>query len=152
MRYCPHCQRFNPGRPQFCHFCGRTWHVRLCPRGHENPAHVQYCGTCGSADLTDTAGPRSWFLVALKIGLWVLIGMSGYFIVNGIFNLLRPPVVYRTLTFVVIICLLILGFQLALSILPRSIGSGVRKMLGWARKVMVLVFVSFIRKLWEILR
>jgi hypothetical protein len=55
MRYCPNCRRINEAWPDRCRFCGLTWNVRICRRGHQNPANAVFCGECGSGDLTDTA-------------------------------------------------------------------------------------------------
>jgi hypothetical protein len=152
MRYCPHCQRFNPGRPQFCHYCARTWQIRICNRGHENPANVQFCGTCGSADLTETAGPRSWIAILLLAGLWLLIGLSLYLLLAGLIGLFQPPQLYRILPLIMVICLLVMGFQFILNLLPRFMSNGVRIIVGWGRKLIVAGAEWFLRKVWEILR
>jgi hypothetical protein len=55
MRYCPNCRRINEAWPERCRFCGLTWNIRICRRGHPNPANAVFCGECGSGDLTDTA-------------------------------------------------------------------------------------------------
>ena len=146
MRYCPYCRRFNEGKPQICHFCGRTWYVRLCPRGHENPYNAQYCGTCGSADLTETAGRRSWFLIGLKLFFLIIAGLSVYFIINELLNL-------QTVAIVAIVFLIIfLACQLALSVLPKSIGNGMRKMTLWGMKMVATAVRWFLLKVWEILK
>lgn len=61
MRWCPSCRRISPGQPERCHYCGRTWNLRLCPSGHENPPDSQYCGLCGSARLSEPA-PGGYFI------------------------------------------------------------------------------------------
>jgi len=55
MRYCPNCKRINEAWPNRCRFCGHTWGVRFCRRGHPNPPNAVFCGECGSGDMTDTA-------------------------------------------------------------------------------------------------
>jgi len=55
MRYCPNCRRISEKWPDRCRFCGRTWNVRICRRGHLNPANTVFCMECGSADLSETA-------------------------------------------------------------------------------------------------
>lgn len=57
MRYCTSCNRFQPGTPTFCATCGRSFGVRLCPRGHQCPTTAAFCAECGSADLS-IATPR----------------------------------------------------------------------------------------------
>lgn len=145
MRYCPYCRRINEGKPQICNFCGRTWYIRLCQRGHENPYNAQYCGICGSADLTETAGPRPWFFIALKIGILIIIALSTYFIFTSLFRV-------QTLTFVVIACLFIFALQFALSMLPRSISDGIRKLVRWGMKIVAKAVGWFLMKVWEILK
>jgi len=73
MRYCPNCQRINVGRPPICNYCGRTWFVKLCPRGHENPSNVLYCSTCGSTDLSETAGEKPWWIISSRPVFWVIL-------------------------------------------------------------------------------
>jgi hypothetical protein len=153
MRYCPHCRRFNEGKPQICHFCGWTWYVRLCPRGHENPYNAQYCGTCGSADLTETSGSQSWLFIALKIGFLIFVGLSVYFILAALFNLLRPPAISQFLTYVVPICFLIIGVHLALSLmLPQSIRKGVWNITKGVMKFVAKTVGWCLMKIWEILK
>lgn len=134
MRYCPYCHRWNAGRPQRCNYCNRTWHIRLCPRSHENPHDAQFCGICGSADLTDTAGPRPWWVwlfwfikYALLLGLLLLI-------VLALIGLAASP--RQQLPFILGIALLLFGYGLAMSImagptrrLVRSITDVVNKTL-----------------------
>lgn len=59
MRRCTACFRFQPGRPPYCANCGRTFDVRLCPRGHRSPRHVSFCAECGSSDLSTATPPPS---------------------------------------------------------------------------------------------
>ena len=59
MRRCTACFRFHPGTPTFCSYCGRSFDVRICSRGHRNPRGVQFCAECGSADLSTPAPPAS---------------------------------------------------------------------------------------------
>ncbi len=152
MRYCPHCRRFNQGKPPICHFCGRTWHVRLCQRGHENPFNAQYCGTCGSADLTETVGPRSNIFIILKCSLWLLLGLSAYFILAGLYALLRPPMVYQTLSIILMIALLIICYQFAMSLMPSPIRNGFRRATGWGMRLIWNVMGWWLKKIWELLR
>src|SRR5712672_2012353 len=60
MRRCTACFRFHPGTPTFCSYCGRSFDVRICSRGHRNPRGVQFCAECGSADLSTPAPPASF--------------------------------------------------------------------------------------------
>src|SRR6266436_6397241 len=60
MKRCTACFRFHPGTPTFCSYCGRSFDVRICARGHRNPRGVQFCAECGSADLSTPAPPASF--------------------------------------------------------------------------------------------
>jgi hypothetical protein len=146
MRYCPHCHRLNPGRPQLCHFCGRTWHVRLCPRGHENPPNALLCGTCGSADLTETAGP-------IPLWVWLIRIIILLFLIMFIASL--NPANFRlndqSVTLVLSIAILLLALKMTLSILPGPIGKvilfiiriarkGVRQVLLWLWEKLQMMF------------
>lgn len=89
MRYCPNCRRINEAWPERCRFCGLTWNVRICRRGHQNPANAVFCGECGSGDLTDTArggrivngifrlfqggGPFPFLMLIVKLSIPILI-------------------------------------------------------------------------------
>ncbi len=55
MRWCAACRRYVSGHPRYCPTCGRTFSVRLCPRGHHNPRHVVFCTHCGSDNLSTPA-------------------------------------------------------------------------------------------------
>lgn len=52
MTYCYNCRRITPGEPLFCHTCGRTYDVKLCPRLHPNPRSAEVCSRCGSRELS----------------------------------------------------------------------------------------------------
>lgn len=113
MKYCPYCHRINAGRPQICNYCGRTWYVRLCNRGHENSYDAQFCGTCGSADLTDTAGGTPWWSYMFRILPWsililfiVSLGRGPYQLSPQLINLIIP------------VLLLIFGYALVVSMAP----------------------------------
>src|SRR5437762_3862246 len=60
MRWCAQCRRYVGGQPRFCASCGRTFRIRLCPRGHVNRRGVDYCTDCGSEDLSTPAPPEAW--------------------------------------------------------------------------------------------
>jgi len=89
MRYCPNCRRINEDWPDRCRYCGLTWNVRICRRGHLNPPNAVFCGECGSGDLTDTArggriingifrlfhggGPFPFLMLIVKLAIPILI-------------------------------------------------------------------------------
>src|SRR5260370_17899359 len=82
MRRCTSCSRFHPGTPTYCSYCGRSFDVRICSRGHRNPRGVQFCAECGSSDLSTPAPPASlshrlsgfvlYLFSAVAIGLFLL--------------------------------------------------------------------------------
>jgi hypothetical protein len=57
MKYCYQCGKMTPGDPLFCHTCGRSYDLKLCPRLHVNPRGVTCCSKCGSRELS-TPQPR----------------------------------------------------------------------------------------------
>ena len=140
MRYCPHCQRLNSGRPQLCYYCGHTWHVRLCPRGHENPPDAQVCGTCGSVELTETAGPRPFWIWIVWIGIFVVLVDLITSLSRFSFSLTEQGV-----TFVIAIILLIVGLNLTFSHLPGA----VKRLVSSISRMMKRIIFSVIVWCWE---
>jgi ribosomal protein L40E len=57
MKYCYNCGQITVGKPLYCNSCGRSYNVKLCPRGHANPRSAEVCSQCGSRDLS-TPQPR----------------------------------------------------------------------------------------------
>lgn len=57
MKYCYQCGKVTTGEPAYCNSCGRSYNVKLCPRGHANPRNAEVCSRCGSRDLS-TPQPR----------------------------------------------------------------------------------------------
>jgi len=143
MRYCPNCNRWNSGRPQICFYCGRTWHIRLCPRGHENPPDAQFCGDCGSADLTETAGSRPFWIWIVWICVFVVL-------VDLIVSLSRFSfsLTEQGHTFLIAIVLLIVGLNLTFSHLPGAVK---RLAFSMSRMIKRIIFSVF-RWCWEKLR
>lgn len=152
MKYCPHCRRFNPGSPIICHFCGHTWYVRLCPRGHENPSSAQYCGECGSTDLSETAGRRPWLLIAFKIFLWLLVGLLVYSAFISLGNVSKSNFLDKMFSVVIAPCLLLLSLWFLLSFLPAGIGQSVRRMMKYVLRLLGLAMLGLLKLMWRILR
>ena len=144
MRFCPYCRRWNRGKPVLCNYCGRSWYVRLCPRGHENPADAEFCGNCGSADLTDTAGLYPWWLRVPGV-LAGLVPVTLF--VLSIIGILSHP--EQTLSFMISIAFLISAYVMMLSVLPfslrRFLCSYHKKVLVWAGKGVLNGLRMFIR-------
>ncbi len=119
MRYCPHCHRLNPGRPAICHYCGRTWYVRLCPRHHENPTNAQFCGQCGSADLTETAGRKPWWPYLAKILILVSLFVVFLLALKGFFWSFKGKGLSQIMRFMLALTFLMIGYAIAFSFLPQ---------------------------------
>lgn len=79
MRYCRNCHKFTAGRASYCQFCGRSYGVKLCPRGHRNPRAANACAECGSKELSTPHGPQSGLsLIGTIIGCVILAALSAY--------------------------------------------------------------------------
>jgi hypothetical protein len=143
MKYCPYCHRWNLDRPQLCNYCGRSWYTRLCPRGHENPPDAQFCGTCGSADLTDTAGPKPFWLRSVRVGFGMV------FLLMIIFAMRALPRILNLLpllaSFLIAITLLLIAYRLGFSVLPAPM----RKPFQTFNAMIKKGLVNALRWLWE---
>jgi hypothetical protein len=120
-----------------CHYCGRTWHVRLCPRGHENPPDAQFCGICGSADLTDTAGPIPFWIWLIRIGTLVILVMVILCIAS-----LDPPEFHlndQIIAQLIAIAILIFAINISLSVMPVPVRRGVLKFTKILKKWLIRV-------------
>lgn len=88
MRRCTSCFRFHPGSPTFCSYCGRSFDVRICARGHHNPRGVQFCAECGSADLSTPAPPASFLHHLSGVVLYLFSGIAvGLFLMAAVLGL-----------------------------------------------------------------
>lgn len=76
MRRCSTCFHYVVGHPPYCPYCGRTYNVRICNRGHVNARGVQFCTTCGATELS-TPAAREDFLA--KLSRWALLWFIGLF-------------------------------------------------------------------------
>jgi hypothetical protein len=70
MKRCNNCFRFSLGKPLFCSYCGRSYGIRICPRGHTSARLAQFCPTCGSAELS-TPAPLPSLLSRVSLGVVV---------------------------------------------------------------------------------
>lgn len=78
MRYCSNCKKLTAGKPPYCNHCGRTYGVRLCPRGHVNPRAAEACSECGSMDLSTPSPQRGTMKIAQIIGIVILSALCLY--------------------------------------------------------------------------
>ena len=52
MRYCTSCRKITSGQPSYCNYCGKSYGVKLCGRGHPNVRTADVCSVCGSLELS----------------------------------------------------------------------------------------------------
>ena len=81
MKYCYQCGRMTAGEPLFCHFCGRTYDVKLCPRRHANPRVAEVCSQCGSRELLDAAAEGSLLWKVMEFFVRVIVGLLIVYVV-----------------------------------------------------------------------
>lgn len=75
MKLCFSCRRVTPGAPSYCHYCGKTYNVRLCSRGHINPRSANVCSQCGSKELSTPQRKIPFLLKPLLFLLSHLVGI-----------------------------------------------------------------------------
>ena len=84
MRLCFSCRRVTPGAPSYCHYCGKTYNVRLCSRGHINPRSANVCSQCGSKELSTPQRKIPFllkpliFLLSHLVGIILLLSLVGF--------------------------------------------------------------------------
>ena len=136
MRYCSSCHRWFSARPTYCPACGRTWDVKLCPRGHENDANSNnnYCSTCGSPDLSQCSGKERWFSIMLGF----LTGKAGMITIISFAILMLCSISKQgfelLMSFVLAIGVLIIGVWVAFSMMPSFLKSVLRWLWRRARE------------------
>ena len=110
MRRCTSCFRFHPGTPTFCSYCGRSFDVRICSRGHRNPRGVQFCAECGSSDLSTPAPPASFLHHLSGFVLYLFSGVViGIVIVTAVLGVLYS-IDWSALSGPLVALVLMLGF------------------------------------------
>ena len=110
MRRCTACFRFHPGEPTFCTYCGRSFNVRICSRGHQNPRGVQYCAECGSTDLSTPAPPASFLHRLSGLVLYVFTGLIIGVVVVTVALSLVSGMDWSALSGPMVMLVLMLGF------------------------------------------
>jgi uncharacterized membrane protein YcjF (UPF0283 family) len=128
MKYCYECGHVTGGEPLFCHFCGRTYNVKLCPRLHANPRFAEVCSQCGSHDLS-TPQPKVSFL--WRIGALVVRILLGALLVSASLALIVSLLSMREVqNGMIAIGLLLIVLWILWSMLPEWF----RKTIHWVLK------------------
>ena len=143
MKYCPYCKRVNLGNPKFCNYCGRTWYLRLCPKGHENPVDAQFCRLCGSPDLSTPSGRKPAWKWLLRCLVWIVLTMCLVLLIEN-----RSRFLPVFLNFLLCICLLLAGYFFIVSFSPKFL-KGVFK---YANHVVGVVFLRILAVIWKAIR
>ena len=115
MRWCHHCRKYNSDWPLRCRYCGAGLEGRLCPRNHVNPPdfRLAFCGDCGQPL------QRTW-----GAGFSVRPYLVAFFVVIATVALSSFVLSFSTevpmLSLLLVLIMLIVGFRLAVQILPPS--------------------------------
>ncbi len=120
MKYCPHCQQWNHGRPMRCRYCGRTWNVRLCPSGHLNPRNANFCGECGSGNLSDPTEGQSLFVRIICLIKNIFLIAIVILLIHFVFSRITSSPSDTQLTYILTIILLVFGFNLVMKMTGLS--------------------------------
>lgn len=75
MKLCYSCGRVTAGLPSYCHYCGKTYNVRLCSRGHINSRSANVCSQCGNKELSTPQRKIPFLLKPLIFLLSHLVGI-----------------------------------------------------------------------------
>ncbi len=130
MKFCPHCHRWNPGQPQRCRYCGRTWAVRICTAGHINPADAQFCGECGRPNMSEPAGPMPLILRLFTIVKVITIVFLVLLVVAGLGSSVRNTNWSSLAVLAIPLTLLWLALRYASSSLKFDILGSLLRLLG----------------------
>ena len=128
MKYCYECGHVTGGEPLFCHFCGRTYNVKLCPRMHANPRFAEVCSQCGSRDLST---PQPKVSLLCRVGFVLVRILLGALLVAASIALLVALLSMREVqNGLIAIGLLLVGLWFLWSLLPDWF----QKVIHWALK------------------
>lgn len=129
MKYCYQCGHITQGDPAYCNHCGRTYDVKLCPRGHQNPRGAEVCSQCGSRELSTPQPkiPMTWRLLAILIRLSAGL-LLAYVSLAVLIALLRTPQVQQ---FLVLAGLFLGGMWWCYSKLPDWLQELIRTLWRW---------------------
>lgn len=96
MKLCFSCGRVTAGTPSYCHYCGKTYNVRLCSRGHTNPRSANVCSQCGSKEMSTPQRKIPFllkpliFLLSHLVGIVLIFSLVG-FLVFFVYKLFIDP-------------------------------------------------------------
>jgi RNA polymerase subunit RPABC4/transcription elongation factor Spt4 len=96
MKLCFSCGRVTAGTPSYCHYCGKTYNVRLCSRGHINPRSANVCSQCGSKEMSTPQRKIPFllkpliFLLSHLVGIILIFSLVG-FLVFFVYKLFIDP-------------------------------------------------------------
>ncbi len=128
MKYCYECGHVTGGEPLYCHFCGRTYDVKLCPRHHANPRFAEVCSQCGSRDLST---PQPKVSLLWRVGAVLVRILLGALLVAASIALLVALLSMREVqNGLIAIGLLLVGLWFLWSLLPDWF----QKAIHWALK------------------
>jgi hypothetical protein len=81
MKLCFSCGKVTTGIPAYCHYCGKTYDVKLCSRGHINPRSANVCSQCGSKELST---PQRKIPFLLKPLIFLLSHLTGLVLITAL--------------------------------------------------------------------
>jgi len=132
MKLCLACYHLNTGDPQVCGYCGRSWGLRVCQRGHTSAPDATFCSVCSSTELTE-AGPA--LPIWLRIIFWPFVGLVAFYMAKHYLpHLLKS-------SFGLAACVMM--FLVPLFCLSLILPAGLRKWLYW-------LFLGVLNMLWSI--
>jgi len=152
MRYCPHCRPPQSGPADLLPSLWKNVARPALSSGPSNPITAQYCGDCGSADLTEPAGRRPFGPYLVKA--LILIMVLAFIIVIGRLFLLsfNPDTLAMLMRFIVILTLLLAGYWIVLSMAPRPIKAILQKMNRCLSQGLNRIGSLFVERLKEFLK
>jgi RNA polymerase subunit RPABC4/transcription elongation factor Spt4 len=129
MKLCFSCGRLTSGVPAYCHYCGKTYNVRLCSRGHINPRSANVCSQCGSKELST---PQRKIPFLLKPLIFLLSHLTGFLLIGLLVGFLGFFVYRLVLDPNGLLPLMCIGFFLGLLLLVwMSLPNFIRSPIRW---------------------
>jgi hypothetical protein len=102
-----------PHTARFCGQCGRSFGVRLCPKGHASPPYANACTVCGSTELSVAVRYRSFRIATLALtSLLVLAALKAVVANIGLIASLSLALCDAVAAFVIGVSLTDMAFSL----------------------------------------